>query len=289
MAWLADLDSDWRGRYDRLFRWKVCRVEGHHSRPSPPRAGDKPRFVPLSVPRDELARVGLSSGGISAFLEWAAGVPTAYRDVIREEIARVASDDEMVAELSDEVFDLDDVDPVRHFLLLSTIGETRNPTAVPALVRFVWLEREREDPSATEGQHEADVSRAEVLEALQGRAAEMLAHIGGDAGDEAVLKVAARHPSTAVRIAAIDGYLFNRSDAEDAKEMLRETVRREDTKFIGMPRFSSNADPRQFEREVEDFYRSHPEERPPIPATQLPPARGQHPSRLQPPQSNRVH
>jgi hypothetical protein len=242
--------------------------------PTEPQGREKPRFVPQVRSREELPVVALSRETISDFLEWAAAVPTGYRDLIREEIAKVADDDALLAALCEELLATEDVDAVRQFLLLATIGETRNPRAVPSLVELIWREPEEKADSA-EPADSADVASVGLLVGLQARAVEMLAHIGGDEADEAVLDAVSRHPEKAVRIAAIDGYLFNRDDAPEARDRLRDAAKSADVKFIGLPRFRQGGDRPEFEARVREFYDANRSERPPTPPSNSPLPRGE--------------
>ena len=133
-----------------------------------PSSLDKPRFVPAHYSDAEFASIELTHETISRFLHWAANVPVSHREMIRRKIADVANDDSLVMALCEELLRLDGVDPVRHFMLLSTLGETRNAVAVPALEKLIWHEGKTErHEGSTPGC--ADVSTTELLAGLQAR------------------------------------------------------------------------------------------------------------------------
>jgi hypothetical protein len=234
-----------------------------------PFSSDKPRFVPAHYSEAEFESIELTRETISTFLHWTANVPVAHRETIRRKIAKVANDDVLVMALCDELLALDDIDPVRHFMLLSTLGETRNAVAVPALEKLIWHERKTDrHEGPTPGC--ADVSTTDLLAGLQARAVEMIAYIGGKSAHDVLFEVLARHPAKAARIAAIDAYLFSHDDSDAAKEGLCAKVQAADAKFIGLPRFTRGSRRREFDARVEAFYRSNPNERPPIPSTVSP-------------------
>jgi hypothetical protein len=234
-----------------------------------PLSSDKPRFVPAHYSEANCESVVLTRETISTFLHWAANVPVAHRETIRRKIAKIANDDALVMALCDELLALDDIDPVRHFMLLSTLGETRNAVAIPALEKLIWHERKTDQHGGPTPGYK-DISTTDLLAALQARAVEMIAYIGGEEAQNVVFDVLARHPGKAVRIAAIDAYLFNHEDSDAAKEVLRAKVQAADAKFIGLPRFVRGSSRREFDARVEAFYRSNPDERPPIPSTVAP-------------------
>ena len=231
-----------------------------------PLGTDKPRFVPTPSSDESFESIHLTRDTISSFLAWAAHLPIGRRDLIRRRIAQVAGDDGLVQALCDELLVLDDVDPVRHFALLSTIGETRNALALPALGKLIWHAR----PSNGQPHRDCgcrDASTTDLLGGLQARAVEMVAYIGGEGAHAIVFDVLARHPARATRIAAIDAYLYNHGDSDAARERLRATVQPADAKFVGLPRFTRETDRRTFDAKVARFYRDHPHERPPVPST----------------------
>jgi hypothetical protein len=234
-----------------------------------PLSSDKPRFVPAYYSDVDTVSVELTRETISEFLQWTAGVPISHRETIRRKIAKVANDDVLVMALCDELLALDDIDPARHFMLLSTLGETRNETAVPALEKLIWHER-KTDRHKGPTPDCADVATTDLLVGLQARAVEMIAYIGGGSAHDALFEVLARHPAKSARIAAIDAYLFSQNDSDAAKEDLRAKVQPADAKFIGLPRFTGRSSRREFDARVADFYRSNPHECPPIPSTVSP-------------------
>ncbi len=215
-----------------------------------PPEGPQPPAFELPIGGVPPAVVPLSTATISSFLEWAGGAPRGARDAIREEIAKVAGNNALVLTLCGELSLYAQDDPVRQLLLLSTIGETRNPIAIPALAGLIWLDPGPPAPGDTGADPGAFANPApwgaNPLPILQSRAVEMLAYIGGEEADGIVLDVVDRHSVRSVRGAAIDAYLFNHGDSAAALERVSEAVRPGDAALIGRPRFKADADPQQF-------------------------------------------
>jgi HEAT repeat protein len=230
------------------------------TRPDFPPAGDPPLFDPSSGP-------ALAIDTVEPFLEWLASVPVGHADVIGERVAAARGNDDVLDRLLGELEVVPVEDVSRHCLLLSTLGELRDPAAVERLARFIWNEHEIA-PSLVVHPHPDRSCRFEVDGAsriLRMHAAEMLGYIGGAEAIVATLKVAESHPVQVVRLAAADAYLFGQSDSPEALQRLRDTVPQEDRSSIGLPRLTSETDPEEFQKAVSAYYERYPDEFPPQP------------------------
>lgn len=221
---------------------------------------DKPRIVERPLDYDVARGPDLQAGSIDEFLQWAGGVPAGAANLIRERIGAARRDTTVLDRLLEELWKLPVRDEARHYLLLSTIGELRDERAATELARFIWQPDER--ISAVE--HEVEdgcgfgPSAAELLKA---RAVEMLAYLGTSEAVEATLRVAADHPAPTVRAAAIDAHLFNHDDDPEETERVRGSVRSHDAPLVGLPRFTRDTNPREFDRAIADFYARYPDRR----------------------------
>ncbi len=74
------------------------------------------------------------------------------------------------------------------------------------------------------------------------------------------INVTSQHPSKAVRSAAIDAYLFNNGDNEEAKNKLKQVLRKSDVSLIDRTRFLRNSNKEEFDRNLGLFYKKHPSE-----------------------------
>jgi hypothetical protein len=212
--------------------------------------------------------IPLSPDTVEAFIAWVAEVPVAQAQLIRDQVAQSAADVQVVDALTKALFQLPAKDFGRHLLILSVLGETRNPRLVGPLTRFIWLPGEAITPPlpAQLGDlkgKERDATLLDTGPILQARAVEMLAYLQIPEAIDQTLNVAAEHPSKVVRVAAIDAYLFNHENDGEAFDRVRRAVREEEQIFVGLPHRSRSMDPAMFDAEVRAFYEQYPEQRPP--------------------------
>ena len=78
---------------------------------------------------------------------------------------------------------------------------------------------------------------------MQARAVEMLSFLGTPESTWETLRVVMSHPSSVVRVAAIDAHLFNNGDADEAKNELREIVDSDDLPYVDMTRWGRASRP----------------------------------------------
>ena len=95
----------------------------------------------------------------------------------------------------------------------------------------------------------------------------MLAFIRTPKALEQVLAIASAHGSRAVRIAALDAYIFNHDDSPEAIERARGAARSSEAKFVGLARRERDGNPHEFDAKVRAFYQRYPEECPPAAVT----------------------
>ncbi len=240
-------------------------VGGCEKSRQPPRSSndDPPAFSPVAQqPHGSLSSLSVES--LETFLGEAAATPQEKADRIRAEISRVANNPEVISALSNKLLETPVSNVERHLMLLSTLGETKNPAAIKALSQFIWSKQPlAPPPNPNSARHDSSFFNHDV--ALRARAAEMLAYIGTEEAKAATLEIAAKHPNVEVRLAAIDAYLFNNNDAADAKERLLGVVQEGERKLVGLPRWKKGMDRADFDRRLLEFYGKHPEERPPSP------------------------
>ena len=222
-------------------------------------------------PFDRTSGPNLSTKTIDDFLEWAASVPVAEVEVIRGRIACVCDDDRVLERLSEELWALPVRDVSRHRLLLSILGELKNPRAVRTLVKFIWHEGDITTRDDRERNRRPCSFEADGGDMLRARATEMLSHLGSQEAFDATIDIAVRHPNAFVRAAAIDAHMFNSGDSPEVAERLRKCVQPNDQWRVGLPRMTQDMDPDKFEKAVLAFYEQYPEERPQMPVHCGPP------------------
>jgi hypothetical protein len=216
--------------------------------------------LPLPPPK------ALTAETIDEFVQWIAAVPNSETQLIRDAIAKARDDDAVHLALIGRLFSLPVVDFGVHHLLLSVLGELRRADSAEHLIRFVNLPGDQVIPLPPREQGGGlCTSYLDYCAGLQARAVEMLAYLGTSLADEAVLQAASAHPSSVVRVAALDAYLFNHQDSSEAAEEARAAARPEEAMFVGLPRRTRDSDPAEFEARVADFYKRYPSEVPPLP------------------------
>ena len=204
---------------------------------------------------------GLTADTLDAFVTWAATVPIGRVQLIRDAVADARGDDVLVEHLLAALGELPVRDVGRHRVLLSTIGELRDPRALESLTRFIWH-------ATIVGPQRGGIGcgfEASLGESLQARAVEMLSYLRTSEADEETLRVATDHPSPGVRSAAIDAHLYNHGDDPAEASRLRERVRDTDSPLIGLPRFTRATTRADFERAVEAYFEQYPSQRAPRP------------------------
>ena len=230
-----------------------------------PNTLEPPVFNPRSIPSP--ASVRLASDTIEEFVRWVAAVPVSDVQLVRDQIAVSRGDESVVAALVGHLFQLPVPDFGRHLLLLSILGELRDPKSVEPLLRFINL-----PPTSLFGQTPGSqgqgpaTSYLDYSSALQARAAEMLAFIRTPEALDKVLAVASEHSSRAVRLAALDGFIFNQDDSPEAIDKARTAARPDEAIFVGLARRERDFNPREFDSKVRAFYQRYPEEYPLSPA-----------------------
>jgi hypothetical protein len=197
---------------------------------------------------------------------WAASVPQGEIAVVRERIARSRNSEALLESLSKELMAFPVRDVSRHRLLLSTVGELKNPHAASTLIKFIWHEGTITVHDPQPRTRRACSFETDGDDLLRARAAEMLSHLGSEQAEEATLEIAARHPASFVRAAAIDAHMFNAGDSGKSAAQLRDCIRPDDLWRVGLPRMKRDMDALAFEKAVLTFYQRYPEHHPPAPA-----------------------
>jgi len=231
--------------------------------------GIPPRIErPYAVARAE--PVELSADRVDEFLAFAGRAGSGDRERVREMISAGREDRGLV----DRLFERFERDRKADFGLavvtLSVIGELRRADALPRLERLVWEEL----PETDHVGHGA-LGRRDIVEMFQSKAAEAIAYLATVDADAVTLRVIGNHASTAVRSAAVDAYLFNHHDSDEARATVRGVLRPGDVAFLDRVRHARAMDVDSFNAGLTHFYSAHPEEVAPQPGR--PPRRDDRP------------
>jgi len=204
--------------------------------------------------------VALSPSTIKEFINWASGSDLNEREIIRKEIMKSSKDEEVLKLLFEEFENVDVQDVSYSLIVLSIIGEMQNPNALPFLEKIIYRELPKQ-----EEQFHSGLTKRDLVEMLSSKAVECVAYLKIDESNRSTLNVISQHPSIAVRSAAIDAYLFNNDDSEEAKKTLKEVVRESEANLIDRTRFTRNSKKEEFDRNLSLFYKNNPKEIAPEP------------------------
>jgi len=231
-----------------LFHWKKRR-----RLTMPPTSGPQTAIQPV-------APITLSVNTVDQFIAWANRSNTTDRLRVRDEIVKAREDSKVLAPLFERLEQAGKNDMGTSLIILGIIGELKNPASIGDLEKFIWQPLPDEQIVG----HGALGDR-DLLEMLQSKAVEGMAYLQTEEADRMTLRVISEHPSGAVRSAAIDAYLFNHEDSNQAKEELIRIVQGGDVLFLDRVRRVRSGNREKFNEGLVRFYQLHPEATPPPP------------------------
>jgi hypothetical protein len=126
----------------------------------------------------------------------------------------------------------------QRLLTLQVLGELQRPDALEFLRSVVWK------PLPTPAQHRSETLTPRDLErVIQAKAIQCVAFVRDAEGGQyepavqETLHVIQEHPVRSVRIAAIDAYMWNHQDTQEAADALQKVLPPDFHKYLDMPRF----------------------------------------------------
>jgi hypothetical protein len=182
------------------------------------------------------------------------------REDARKAIADAGSNKDVVQALIKEVERVQTLDHTRALLALALLGETRSPEAQAFFVEFTRR------PLPTGG----PVIEGEIIEQtraaqLQAKAVDGLAYANNESSNKVVTEIISNHPSKIVRAEAINAYLWNHEDGDEARTLLAQYVRKDELILIDRVRRTTGENAESFNRKLDQFLKKHPEVVPPRP------------------------
>jgi hypothetical protein len=194
---------------------------------------------------------------VPRFIDWASRSGTDQRENVRKLIVAAAKSSDAAEELCREIFEIQNSDHSRSLIMLSVLGEMRNPDGEKCLIRFVH------QPFPTQGTMvNGEIIEQTTLGTLQGKAVDGLAYAGTETGDREVLWAAGAHPSLIVRAEAINAYLWNHHDSRSAHAALLKVVRPGEASFLDRPRHEPGMNRDQFNGKLTAYAKKHPAPKP---------------------------
>lgn len=226
-----------------------CTDRKRGKEPQPPKRSENPTVITKPEP------VELTVQNIDPFIAWASASDLNEKEKVRSNIQRASTDRAVLQELIKRFEKVDTLDITYSLIVMGIIGELQNPASQTWLIR----QANRPIPVTRKTPHGA-LTGSDIIEIISSKAVESLAYLKASDSDIAVLDIIAKHPSAAVRSAAIDAYLYNHEDSEDAKAMLKRVMQPNDLLLLDRVRFKKTNDSKAFNAAQDKFYRLHQEE-----------------------------
>ncbi|MBF6413555.1 hypothetical protein [Nocardia cyriacigeorgica] len=219
---------------------------------------------------DRPGRVRPARGAVRDFVAWVASAPYSMVDEVRAAIAEDC-DEAVVDEIGEMVLSSAETDVAHLSTALAILGESGHPAAIRYLRDFVWstddideLVADAHMPPLTDGKLIACELGLPGKQMLRTRATEMLCYLKIEPVFEYTLQIITEHPEPQVRHAAIDAYLYNNDDSDEARERVLRVVRDDDLPWVGLPRRTADMDAAAFDGKLAALHAEDPP--PPVPA-----------------------
>jgi hypothetical protein len=237
----------------------VVRPQGQRKDPSSKQpAGPSPRRIYESRQR---AMPPLARSTVLEFIDFAGMSGGDRHEEIRKGLAAASQDREVANLLCQEAFKAQKQDHSRALLVLSLLGEMRNPAGAQCLARFLALPFPK-----TGTKVDGEIIEQTALGELQAKAVDGLAYFNSKETDQLVLRAVREHPSIIVRAEAIEAYLWNhRNQQAEARRTLSQYVRKGEEIYLDRVRRDTGEKAESFNRKLEEFLKAHPEVIPPKP------------------------
>lgn len=243
------------------FFWAAC-----------DRAGSTARQVSAVEPTQASITVGLAqtpdlsgSGAAAqpsakAFIDWASNSLPTDRESARAAISAASNNSEVAMAVGEEALRSYETDHSRALIALSILGEMRNETGTGYLKQFLRI------PLPQTGTViEGEILEQTAVASLQAKAIDGLAYLRNAEGDQEVLRAVREHPSRIVRAEAIDAFLWNHGDSEEARQTLKQYVRQGEEIFLERIRREEGQSGEEFNQKLAAYLEAHPELIPPDP------------------------
>jgi hypothetical protein len=196
----------------------------------------------------------------AAFIEWASLSTPAEQEDARRALAAASDNDDIARAFFDAALAAEKIDHSRALVALSLLGEMRNRAAEAWLVDFIRRPLPQGGTLV-----DGEIIEQTALATLQAKAIDGLAYLNTESANGEVLRAVAEHPSRIVRAEAIDAYLWNHGDSQEARETLRHYVRKGEEIFLDRVRRGHGESAQSFNRKLATYLKVHPEAMPPLP------------------------
>jgi hypothetical protein len=238
-----------------------CRKEGEKHPSQPPVIHYEP--LPQQTP------VPLATGTIEPFVDWVSSMPASQVDDVKQEIAKSASDAAVVDAVAAKLSFTAPGSYGRQLIYVSILGEMKNNQALSPLQSYLnsgdcpVFEQLRAVQSPGPANQ---TSYFDACAGLKSAAVNSLAYLNTPAARKLVLQAVQTHPSRVVRLSAMNAYLYNNNDSQEALAVVRRYAHKDEVKFVGLPRLTTEGSVQDFSDRVARYYQEHPEDKAQLPA-----------------------
>jgi hypothetical protein len=231
------------------------------TRPGP---GNQSPFPISYQPLPTQTPIPLSVSTIDKFAFWVLTMNSTQVDDVTKQIALVATDDSIVDGVAARLSFTNPGSVDHQLVYLSVLGQMKNGRAIAPLRDYVYSSQcpVFEQINQVKG-GSLNSSILDTCAMLKSHAINMISHINTSAAHHVVLQAVSDHPSKALRISAIDAFLYNAGDSPAAIQLVGRYVRPKERIFIGLPRLDPATSLKEFDQRVARFYREYPEQLPP--------------------------
>ena len=196
----------------------------------------------------------------AAFLDWAGASPAGQREEIRRMLAEARDYKAVAGAFCEEADRTAQSDFTRSLLALSVLGEMKSPVGEACFQKLLHRPLPKEGIVA-----DGENVQQTRLAMLQAKAVDGLAYLRTATADREVLWAVRKHPARIVRAEAIEAYLWNRKDSQEARATLLKYVQPEERIFVDRVRRDSNESAASFNKKLDAYLKAHPEAAAPVP------------------------
>lgn len=172
---------------------------------------------------------------------------------IYESIKILRTQPEIVKALTSYYKSITKEDYVQRRFTIQVIGELRRQDALPFLCAVVWNSLPAEETSVS-------LTSRDYEEIIMTKAVYGITYLRDEEGFKETIMVMLEHESTAVRIAAIDAYMWNLRDGRQAAATLYKLLPEAFHKYVERPRFYKGMDYHEFNNRLEAWLNTWGEE-----------------------------
>ena len=137
----------------------------------------------------------------------------------------------------------------KRMMTIGLIGELQRADAMPFFLRLIWSSLQLRQPIVD------GPTPKELIEMIRVKAVHGLAYLRTDDADESLIDIMQYHESIAIRITAINSYMWNNGDSEVAAQQLYIALPIDLHRFVQRPRFRQGMDRAAFNAQLKEWQR----------------------------------